>query len=134
MLLVCHLCTFSCQCFSPGITEMPTIPASTILPLTVILPFFSTLVLFHSSFSQLSIFLRSLSQDYTTMLYQKQTALRGPLGERWHTSDTGRLTLVRKASMFLSRKDEMLFIRGCRIARFMWNWNGQSLTFIKAKF
>lgn len=48
----CHLYTFSCQCFSPGIIELPTIPVSTILSLPIILPFFSSLVLFHSSFSQ----------------------------------------------------------------------------------
>lgn len=70
---MCHLYTFSRQCFSPGVTEMPTIPVSTILPLPVILPFFSSLVVFLSSFSQFSIFLGSLSQDYTTMLYGKQS-------------------------------------------------------------
>lgn len=52
--------SLSCQCFCFGITEMPTISLSANRPLPVTLPFFSSSVLFHTFFSQLSIFLRSL--------------------------------------------------------------------------
>lgn len=77
---------------------MPTNPVSANLPLSVILPFFSSSVLSHSSFSQLSIFVRSLRQDYTTVLCQKQSSMRGALGERLCTSDTGRWTLFSEES------------------------------------
>lgn len=99
--------------FFPGIIEMQTISVSTILPLPVILALLSSLVLFHSSLSQLSIFLRSLSQDYTTMSYQKQSLNRRQLWENsWErgympVTQGGWQHLARIDSVFSSRKDDI---------------------------
>lgn len=114
----CHLYTFSCWCFSPGIIELPTIPVSTILSLPIIIPFFSSLILFHSSFSQLGKFeprlhnhviLKQSLNDRQLWEYPYQRGYTPVTLGDWHY-------LVRKVSMFLNRKDEVLFIPVCTIA------------------